>query len=266
MSAGVTLAAGVVPRLATHGIECLSGPTDDVKRVGASHGVGTSIADHVSDPCGPISGDMGDLGASTRPRCLQRIEEGAHGRAFPAGTGPHQAAAVVINHDGQVLVAALVGDLIDPDPRQAGERVEPGRGIGPHPSDDRSDCAPSDPHQLGDRGLRALGGQPGHLLVKRAGVSSAVAGPGNLPHGRPVNRAIHPRGVSLEEDLGGPHVQRTPPAPTLATVIPGSPRPAGTASTPTRSSRPHMGHQDLRLVVELDVLDHGVLDAQHSAP
>src|SRR5882757_399540 len=94
--ADVTPAAGVVPRLATHRIECLSGPADDVKRVGASDGVRASIADHVSDPFGPISGDMGDLGASPRPRCLQRIEEGMHGRAFPAGTGPHQAAAVVV--------------------------------------------------------------------------------------------------------------------------------------------------------------------------
>src|SRR6478672_13131122 len=35
--AGVTAAAGGVPRLATHGIHCLGGPADDVKRVGASH-------------------------------------------------------------------------------------------------------------------------------------------------------------------------------------------------------------------------------------
>jgi hypothetical protein len=65
--AGVTVAAGVVPRLAPHGIECLSGPADDVKRVGASDGVGASLADHVGDPFGPVGGDMGDLGASTRP-------------------------------------------------------------------------------------------------------------------------------------------------------------------------------------------------------
>ena len=63
--AGVTPAAGVVPRFATHCIECLSGPADDVKRVGAADGVWASIADHVSDPFGPVSADMGDLGAST---------------------------------------------------------------------------------------------------------------------------------------------------------------------------------------------------------
>src|ERR1700716_2848072 len=123
--AGVTRAAGVVPRFATHCIECLGGPADDVKRVSASDSFWASIADHVSDPFGPVRADMGDLGASTLPRCLQRIEEGVHGRAFPARTGPHQPAAVVVYHDGQVLVAALVGDLVDPDPLQAGGRAAP---------------------------------------------------------------------------------------------------------------------------------------------
>src|SRR6476660_10622175 len=110
--AGVTSAAGGVPRFATHGIHCLGGPADDVKRVGASHRGRASIADHVSDPFGSVSGDVADPGASTLPRCLQRIEEGVHGRAFAAGTGPHQPAAVVVDDDGQVLVVALVGDLI----------------------------------------------------------------------------------------------------------------------------------------------------------
>ena len=131
--AGMTSAAGGVPHLATHGIQCLSGPADDVKRVGASHRGRASIADHLSDPFGPVCADMGDFGASALPRCLQRIEKGVHGRAFAAGTGPHQPAAVVVDHDGQVLVAAFVGDLIDPDPLQASERVDPGGGVGPIP-------------------------------------------------------------------------------------------------------------------------------------
>jgi hypothetical protein len=209
---------------------------------------------------------MADLGASTLPRCLQRIEEGGHGRAFSAGAGPHQAAAVVVDHDGQVLVVALVGDFIDPDPPQASQRVDAGRGVGPYPGDDRCDCAPGDPHQFGDRALGALGGQPGHLLVERAGVSSTVSGPGHLSHRRPVDRAIDPRGVSFQENLGGTHIQRTPPPPPLTTVIPAGPRSARSASTPARSSRPHVGHENLCLVVELDVLDHRVLDAQQDGP
>src|SRR5262249_21931049 len=41
---------------------------------------------------------------------------------------------------------------------------------------------------------------------------------------------------------------------------------ADSASTPARSSRPHMGHENLCRVIELDVLDHRVLDPQHGAP
>lgn len=65
--ASMTSAAGVGPRLATHGIQCLSGPTDDVKRVSASDRVGAPIGDHVSDPFGPVRADMGDLGAAPLP-------------------------------------------------------------------------------------------------------------------------------------------------------------------------------------------------------
>jgi hypothetical protein len=179
---------------------------------------------------------------------------------------PHQPAAVVIDHDGEVLVAALVGDLIDPDSLQAGERIDLGRDVGPHSSDDRSDCAPSDPHQLGDCCLGALRGQPGHLLVERAGMSRAVSGPGHLSHRRPMGGAVDPRGVSFQDDLDGSHIQPTPPPPPLTTVIPRGPRSTRSASTPARSSRPHMGHQNLCLVIELDVLDHGALDAQQGAP
>ena len=83
-----------------------------MKRVGASHRGRASIADHVSDPFGSVSGDVGDPGASTLPRCLQRIEEGVHGRAFAAGTGPHQPAAVVVDDDGAgfAVGAAPVGN------------------------------------------------------------------------------------------------------------------------------------------------------------
>ena len=39
-----------------------------------------------------------------------------------------------------------------------------GLDVGPDPGDDRADGAPGDPHQLGDRGLGALGGKPGDQL------------------------------------------------------------------------------------------------------
>jgi hypothetical protein len=81
-----------------------------------------------------------------------------------------------------------------------------------------------------------------------------------------MDSTVDPRDVGFEEDLNGSHIEPTPAPPPVATVIPGGPRSADSASTLKRSPWPDVGHQNLRLVVELDVLDDGVLDAQHRAP
>ncbi|ORI14611.1 hypothetical protein BJD99_05685 [Rhodococcus sp. 1163] len=170
----------------------------------------------------------------------------------------------MVDDDGEVLVAAFVRDLVDPDSCQACYRVDTGGGVGPHPSDDRSHCAPGDPHQLGDCLLGALCGQPGDLLIERARMPGTMTSPRGLAHRRPVDAAINPRSISLQEDLNGSHIQAAPLPSTLPTVIPGGPRTASSTSTPGRTCRPCMRHDRLCVVVEFDVLD--VLDAQHSAP
>jgi hypothetical protein len=126
-----------------------------VERVGAAHRLRAVLLDHLADPLGPIGADMGDLPTSFLP---EGLEEATQGRLVPTHAGPHQPAAVVVDDDGQVLVVALVGDLVDPDPPQTREQIEPAGGVGPDPGDDRPDGAPGDPHQLGDRRLGALGG------------------------------------------------------------------------------------------------------------
>ncbi len=127
----------------------------DVERVGAAHRVRASVGDHVGDPVRAVGGDMGDLGASTRRRRLQGVEEGMPGSAVSRPGAAHTSRPrVVVDHHGQVPVAALVGDLVDPDPAQPGERGRCRRStsaqtrvmIAP-------DGAPRDPHQLGDRRL-----------------------------------------------------------------------------------------------------------------
>ena len=37
--------------------------------------------------------------------------------------------------DGEVLVPLLVADLVDPDPGQPGEQIDPPRGVVPHAGD-----------------------------------------------------------------------------------------------------------------------------------
>ena len=61
------------------------------------------------------------------------VEERVHGLGVPAGRGPHQLAGVVVDDHHDVLVAALIGDLVDPDPPQPGQRVGGGQLAPPIP-------------------------------------------------------------------------------------------------------------------------------------
>ena len=54
----------------------------------------------------------------------------------------------MVDDHGQELPAALVGDLIDPDPGEPGEGIMELFRVGPNPGDDRPDRPPCDPHQL----------------------------------------------------------------------------------------------------------------------
>ena len=258
---GVT--ARGVPGLSPDLVQCVGGPLHDVERVGAADRLRASLGDDLADPGRTIGTDVGDLGTAFGPQC---VEERPHGRLVPSDAGPDQAAGVVVDHDGEVLVVALVGDLIDSDPPQAGEQIQVAGGVGPYARDDRADGAPGDPHQLRDRGLRALRGQPGDLLVEQLGVPGAVAGPRDLPDCGAMTRAVHSRRVCLEEHLDGAEIESSPPSASFATVVPGSATSALPATPPGCPRGSHMSDHHLGFLVELDVLDDRLLDAQQGTP
>ena len=147
---GLAGGAGVVPGLAADIIKGFDGPLDDVKRVSALNRARTALRDDFGDPRGLIGRNMRDSHASDRP---ETIKEAAQGGAIMTGSGPQQSAGVVIDDDSQIPVAALVGDLIDPDTRQSVQAVAERFNISPDPGDDRPHRPPRDPHQLRDRGL-----------------------------------------------------------------------------------------------------------------
>ncbi len=107
--------------------------------------------------------------------------------------GPQQHTCFVVDDDGEVLVAALVGDLIDADPAQVREPVGLGLRVGDHPGHDRPDRAPGDPQQIPDRRLRAVRHQPRGGVIEGVGVTGAVPSPRDLRGNDPMLGAAHPR-------------------------------------------------------------------------
>lgn len=148
--------AGVVPHLAADLVQGVGGPGHQVERVSAAHRGRAPLGDHVRDPVRPVLGHVRD---QPGPVGAESVEERAQGGLVPPGSSPHQPLRVVVHHDGQVPVAALVRDLVDPDPPQPLQRVPSRRGLIRDPGDDRPDRAPRDPQQLTHRGLRVTASQ-----------------------------------------------------------------------------------------------------------
>ncbi len=127
----------------------------------------------------------------------ERVKErGEGGHVLDRGR-PDEAATVVVDNNSQILVPALVGDLINPDPPEVGERVIELLRVIPDSGDDRPHRAPRDPYQLGDCGLRRLGGKPRDLRVEVVGVAGLVSGPRNSRHRDTMSPARHSRSVGF---------------------------------------------------------------------
>src|SRR5680860_160831 len=115
------------------------------------------------------------------------------------------------------------------------------------------------------RAGRAAGA--GSVLVAARVTTRARAGVGGVPwtwaRFRPGSR---PRRLGLDPGLNRAQVQGTPPTPALARVV----TRAATRTDPAPAARParraHMNHQQLRVLVEHDTLDHRSLDAQQTTP
>lgn len=88
------------------------------------------------------------------------VEEAGQRGGVLAFLGPHDGAAAVVGHQGQVVVLFAVGHLVH---ARLVEVVEAGlvEGVGDHAGADRPGGAPVDATQPGDRGLVGVLDQPG---------------------------------------------------------------------------------------------------------
>jgi hypothetical protein len=264
---GAALAAALgVPHGAADFVQGIGGPLHGVEGVHHPHRVRTPLGDDLGNPVGSIRGHVCDLRC---PFLAQQVEEGPQGVGVPARCRPHQAPGVVIDHDGQVLVMLLVGDLVDPDPAQPGQQVHPLGHGSPHPLADAADRAPADPHQLRDRGLRAVGGQPGHRVVEGTGMSGAVPGPGHVGDAHAMLGAGHPRRVRLDHRLQGAQVQSPPAAASLTAVVLRATPLTDPAPLPAPPRGPGVHHDQWIAalgLLDLHRLDHGLVDTEQPSP
>jgi len=142
------ISARLVPCLSAQLVERVGRPRDHMKRIGTPHGLGTVLDDRLRDPRRSISRCMGDLSTPFRPQQDEELVE----RCFvTTDRSPQQIPGVVIDHDCQILVTALVGDLIDPDPTQTCETIHLRIDLSLEAGNDSTHRAPPDPHQLTHR-------------------------------------------------------------------------------------------------------------------
>jgi hypothetical protein len=123
-----------------------------MKRVGAADRVRAAVGHHVGDPVRGVGGHVRD---QRGPLGAEGVEEPSQGGRVATRRGPDQVAGVVVDHHGQILVVAFVGNRVDADPAQVRQPVHGLLRVVPHPGHDRADGAPRDPHQLAHRGFRA---------------------------------------------------------------------------------------------------------------
>jgi hypothetical protein len=171
----------------------------------------------------------------------------------------------VADDDGQVPLARAVRDLIDPDPAQAGEQVDPLLRLAGDARADPTDRAPRGAHQLSHRRLGAVDGQPRRLILKRRGEPRRVARPRHRADDDAVAAAGDTRRVGLDERQRGAEVQRAPAPAALPDVEPRTAPPTHAAAvtvSPAGSGR----HDDLSLVADPHVLDDRPPQAKQPGP
>jgi hypothetical protein len=90
-----------------------------VERIGAQDGLRRAGGGGPGDPVRAVGGQVGEQSGAF---LAELVEECVHGAGLAAGRSPDQQPGVVVDHDDQVLVAALIGDLVDADAAQTASR------------------------------------------------------------------------------------------------------------------------------------------------
>ena len=231
--------------------------------IGTTHCLGARLHHNLGDPLCCVGRHVGELFAAILP---EEIEKAPQRRLVTTGSCPDEPTRVVVDNDGQVAVAALVADLVDADAAQPRQAVDLGVDVVLNPCDDRPNAAPGDPHELDHRRLRALNRQPGHLVVERPRVTSAVSCPRDLGRDHPVRSTAHSRNIGLEITAQLADVERSPTAATFTPVVATAPSTASPTAPSGALRGAHGDHEHPFGLVELDAFDDGSRQTQQPLP
>jgi len=156
-------------------------------------------------------------------------------------------------------------DLVEPELLESGEQVASLLGLGRDAFADPSDGPPRDPQQVADRGLERVDRKPRRGVLEAARETGVEARPRHRRDDHPVALALNARSVRFQEADRRAEVKLPPPPPTLAQVIPRASPPAVRAAIPLAKTRADR-HHDRVVLVELDLLDHHLLQPQQPRP
>ena len=227
----LTAAARLVSDLAADLVERVGREHHDMKRIDAAHRIGERSA------TGPAIQDA--MSQDTNSSCLQRSSPSSSrkaldGLAVAAGGRPDQPAAVVIDDNGQVALPAAMAYLINADPPQPGEQIDLALRLIGDAFADPADRSPRDTHQLRNRGLGAVDGQPRRLVLERAREPRVVTRPRHRADHDTVATARHPRRFGLHERERRAEIQRAPAPPAVSKIETGTAAPTPLISRGTR--------------------------------
>lgn len=138
--------------------------------------VGAALLDRFDEGIGHIDGDELDGEAAFFSQLIEESVEGLGGFAL---SDPDGLAVFVVHDDGDVLVSALVGELVDSD---VGEEVE-SVWVEFFADDSRGDATDGDPGDLEEAFHGRLVGDPsetGDLILEVASKEGPGSGPGDL--------------------------------------------------------------------------------------
>lgn len=190
-------------------IEGVVEETFDVEAIEDDFRIGAAPFDRLDEGVGHVDGDELDGEATLRPEFVEESLESLGGFAF---SHPGGLAGLVVHDDGDVLVSALVGELIDTD---EGEPIESAwiELLANDSGGDPTDGDPGDFEETLDGRLVGDASEAGDLILEVPGEEGTGSGPGDLLASHPATSAADSSQVRLEKDSGCQDRQVPPGAP-----------------------------------------------------